>query len=303
VDHDDDDPAALTLRHNLAIGWRLRGDLQRAATTYERLVDDMTRVFGPEHPSTLATAFNLADCCAGSGASGRAVELYGGLLAVYRRTIGEDQINTLKVRRCLIEQGAGAGGESYEDLRVDLRRLLGAAHPETLAVRRAVASRRPETGELEVLLGDHLQTLGPRHADTMSVREHLASALGKAGRGLAAVAEFERLLADQLEVLGPDDPETLKTRHSVLLWHGGPGSDCQRPELLALLDDQTRVLGRDHPYALVTRGSLGLCHLQDGEPAAAAAIFEDLLADELRVLGPDDPQTVGTRHNLVVARG
>jgi hypothetical protein len=40
-----------------------------------------------------------------------------------------------------------------------------------------------------------------------------------------------------------------------------------------------------------------------GDPAGAAAAFEELLADRLRVLGADHPSTLTTRNDLAFCRG
>jgi hypothetical protein len=63
------------------------------------------------------------------------------------------------------------------------------------------------------------------------------------------------------------------------------------------------VLGPDHPDTLTTRINLAGMRGQAGDPAAAAAAYEDLLADRLRVLGPDHPDTLTTRNNLAYWRG
>ncbi|MEU4834097.1 tetratricopeptide repeat protein [Streptosporangium sp. NPDC023615] len=41
---------------------------------------------------------------------------------------------------------------------------------------------------------------------------------------------------------------------------------------------------------------------QVGDPAGAAAAFEELLTDRLRVLGPDHPDTLNSRSNLAYWR-
>jgi hypothetical protein len=68
--------------------------------------------------------------------------------------------------------------------------------------------------------------------------------------------------------------------------------------LWRLFPDRLRVLGPDHPDTLAIRGNLARWRGEAGDPAGAAAAFENLLADYLRVLGPDHPDTGTIRHNL-----
>jgi hypothetical protein len=65
----------------------------------------------------------------------------------------------------------------------------------------------------------------------------------------------------------------------------------------------TERLGPDHPDTLATRNDLAYWRGAAGDPAGAAAAFEELLADVLRVFGPDHHGTLTTRHNLAMWRG
>jgi hypothetical protein len=58
------------------------------------------------------------------------------------------------------------------------------------------------------------------------------------------------------------------------------------------------VLGPEHPDTLTARGNLAFWRGQAGDPAGAAAAFEQLLADRQRVLGPEHPNTLTTRSQL-----
>ena len=63
------------------------------------------------------------------------------------------------------------------------------------------------------------------------------------------------------------------------------------------------MLGPDHPDTLFTRSNLASWRGESGDPAGAAAAFEELLTDYLRVLGPDHPGTLAARNNLAYWRG
>jgi len=56
--------------------------------------------------------------------------------------------------------------------------------------------------------------------------------------------------------------------------------------------------GPDHVGTMSIRFHLAHWRGEAGEAAAAAAVFEELLADYLRVLGADHPATLATRRDL-----
>ncbi|GIJ58921.1 tetratricopeptide repeat protein [Virgisporangium aurantiacum] len=199
----------------------------------------------------------------------------------------------------------------WRDMCVVATRMLGADHPETMAVRNHLARWRAGAGDLagavaafEDLLADRLRVLGADHPDTLITRGNLARWQGEAGNPAAAVAATERLLADLLRVLGPDHLDSLAALGNLARWRGEAGdADGALAAFEDLLADRLRVLGADHPDTLTTRGNLARWRGEAGDPAAAVAAMEELLADRIRVMGADHPDTLGTRNNLAYWRG
>ncbi|MET7421540.1 tetratricopeptide repeat protein [Dactylosporangium sp. NPDC005555] len=76
--------------------------------------------------------------------------------------------------------------------------------------------------------------------------------------------------------------------------YGGPPD-----ESAWLLVDAERILGADHPDTLDTRRNLAHWRGLAGDPDAAVAGLDAVLADYVRVLGPDHPDTMQVRENLV----
>jgi tetratricopeptide (TPR) repeat protein len=64
----------------------------------------------------------------------------------------------------------------------------------------------------EPLLADLKRLLGADHPDTLAVRMSLALAYQRAGRMAEAITLFEQTLADRERVLGADHPDTLAVR-------------------------------------------------------------------------------------------
>jgi hypothetical protein len=278
---------------------------------YQDLHTTTARLFGPDHPDTLATRNNLAHWQGRTGDTAGAATAFELLLADRLRVLGPDHLDTLATRHSLAhwrgQAGDAAGAAAaYEQLLADRVRVLGPDHPDTLATRGNLARWQGQAGDaagaaaaLEQLLAGILQVLGPDHPHTLATRHSLAYWRGQAGDAAGAAGAFEQLLADAVRILGPDHPHTLATRGNLARWQGQAGDAAGAAAAYEqLLPDAERVLGPDHPDTLAARGNLARWRGEAGDAAGAAAAYGQLLADRIRMLGPDHLDTLSTRGNL-----
>jgi tetratricopeptide (TPR) repeat protein len=193
-----------------------------------------------------------------------------------------------------------------EPLLADLKRLLGADHPDTLAVRMSLALAYQRAGRMaeaitlfEQTLADRERVLGADHPDTLAVRISLANTYREAGRTAEAITLHEQNLADLERVLGAGHPDTLTTRNNLALAYRDAGRIAEAITLHEqTLADRERVLGTDHPQTLRTRTNLANDYQRAGRTAEAITLHEQTLTDQERVLGADHPNTLLTRNNL-----
>ncbi|MFE0147891.1 tetratricopeptide repeat protein [Nonomuraea sp. NPDC059007] len=61
---------------------------------------------------------------------------------------------------------------------------------------------------------------------------------------------------------------------------------------------QAETLGPEHPSTLAARANLAYWTGEAGDPAAARALYAELLPIRERVSGPEHPDTLTTRANL-----
>ena len=287
------------------------GQLTKAITTLQDLLDDQTRTLVPD-PNTLVTRYNLAYRLGQSGLVDQAIDAFRELLADCERVWGPDDPVTLSIRHnladCLGKSGrVDQAIVAYRELLADHVRVLGPDHPQTLGTRHNLAFRLGESGRVDQaydayweLLADCERVLGPDHPQTFATRDQLADCLGESGRVDQAIDAYRELLADHVRVLGPDHPHTLGTRHSLEVWLGVSGRVNEAiAAFRGLLADRVRVLGPDHPDTLMTRYILASWLGQSGRWDEAIAASRGLLADCERVLGPDHPHTLRTRNSLL----
>ncbi|WP_176449773.1 tetratricopeptide repeat protein [Geodermatophilus saharensis] len=211
-----------------------------------------------------------------------------------------------------LEAGRPAlAAQEYERTLVQVERLLGPDHPDTLITRGDLAFAYQDAGRLDQALPLYERTLadrdrlqGPDHPHTLTSRGNLAAAYHAAGRLDQALPLFERTLADHERLLGPDHPATLTSRNNVAAAYHDAGRTTEAlPLHERTLTDVERLLGPDHPHTLGSRHNLAFAYRAAGRLDEALPLYERTLADRERILGPDHPDTVTSRGNLAQGYG
>jgi tetratricopeptide (TPR) repeat protein len=184
-------------------------------------------------------------------------------------------------------------------------RLLGPGDPETLHIRRHLASiyglvdNQRSISLFQEALANCERGLGRDHHVTIGTRNHLAVQFARGGDVAQAVTVFEESLADCLRALGSDVSITLDTRNHLAeaLMQGG-NIDRATELLNQNIAECARVLESGHRITLRTRERLAAVHWAGGDQESAVALHEQNLADCEGGPGLDDPVTLDTRDTL-----
>jgi hypothetical protein len=232
-------PDTLAVRRELARWTGEAGDAAGARDQCVGLWPVTERVLGGEHLDALAARRELARWTWVAGDEAGAGDRWATLLPVLEQVLGRDHSAVEMTRRefsdltGLEKAKAGAlypvalvfriyqwvlGGDIYE-------RVLGADHPDTMAVWGTALSWTGEAGyaaysrnHFQVLLHRRERILGPGHPDTLLTRHEFARFTGMAGDAVGARDQFADLLPATERVLGPDHPRTLATRSNLTFW-------------------------------------------------------------------------------------
>ena len=238
-------------------------DLQR------RIAEARDRVFGPEHPDTLAARASLADWTGEAGDPGGAKDQFTALLPIRERILDPEDRDTLITRASLAGWTGQAGDpalarDQFTDLLPVIEQVFGPEHPETLTARASLARWTGQAGDaagardqftdlLPVI--EHL--LGPGHSEALTARHNLAHWTGQAGDAAGARDQFTDLLPVIEQVFGPGHPVALRARVGLAWWTGEAGDPAAaRDQFAALLPSIEQVFGREHPETLAARASL-----------------------------------------------
>jgi tetratricopeptide (TPR) repeat protein len=144
--------------------------------------------------------------------------------------------------------------------------------------------------------------LGPAHPDSLALVERLASAYIAAGRAAEAVAWYQRITADWARAFGPGHMRTLAARVNlgrVLVTAGLPEDAIA--VLASALSDCEHALGTDHPESQNTRDELAAAYRAAGQIGEAIRLYRRTLGDRERDAGPRNPATIATRQKLAAA--
>ncbi|MGW7605239.1 tetratricopeptide repeat protein [Streptomyces antimycoticus] len=183
------------LRRRLAY-WRGRaGDATGAAAELDQLLDELRQMFGSHHYEVHTTVRAAAYWRGRAGDAAGAIAGY------------ESGLPDVEIRRDLL----------YSD---DAVARLNTTYWRRRAEEGAVVDAASVVEQFEQRLAGTERVLGADHPDTLAVREHLARWRGRAGDGAGAVAEFEQLVIDMGRVLGADHPDTLAVREDLVRWRG-----------------------------------------------------------------------------------
>ncbi|MEV6305206.1 tetratricopeptide repeat protein [Actinoplanes sp. NPDC051861] len=308
-DHESDD--MLFVVDRAATYRQHQGQTKRAVEDFERVLSDLQRLLGADHPTTLTARNNLAYAYQSAGRVEAAVEELEKLVADQRRVLPADELNALVSRSNLAFAYRSAGRidaaiDVCEKALADIRRLLGEDHRFTLLSRNNVADLYTLVGrvdeaidEFERILADRRRVLGEDHPDTLVSRINLASAYQAAGRIEAATDECEKALTDSRRVLGEEHPDTLTVRNNLAgayLWQGR--TDEAIAEYRTVLVQRRRVLGDDHPDTFASWRNVAYACQAAGRVTEAIDEYERALTEAVPVLGPAHKTVLDMRTSL-----
>ncbi|MBE1497471.1 hypothetical protein H4696_004571 [Amycolatopsis lexingtonensis] len=291
------------------------GDPRAALPLTRRAYERHKDLLGDDHPSTLASANNLAVVLRDLGEHQQARGLHEDTLARWRRVRGDDHPSTLVSANQLASSLRSLGEyqqarDLHEDTFARSKRVRGDDHPSTLIAAHNLAADLTQLGEHQQARELHEDTLarckrvlGDDHPSTLISTNQLASSLRSLGEHQQARDLHEDTFARCRRVLGDDHPDTLIAANHLAADLRALGEFRRAREL----DEDTfarcrRVLGDDHPETLASAGFLAADLWALGEFRRARELDEDTFIRSKRVLGDDHPDTLAGARNLAAYR-
>jgi serine/threonine protein kinase/tetratricopeptide (TPR) repeat protein len=211
---------------SLAEAYRAIGRTQPAEDAAMRSLSIRQRLWGDEHPHTVAAMVIVADAMIARNRSKEAEPFRRRVYEVRRDRLGREHAATLNAAS---ELASTLGNlERYEeaepllfDTLIAKRRLLGENHPDVASTLEAIGILRSRQGRSEDAIAQFTEAIrvlrASQTADTnleMNVLSNLAVALSSAGRLQEAEVMLRDLVKIESKQLGPEASYTLNdTRH------------------------------------------------------------------------------------------
>ena len=209
-------------------------------------------------------------------------------------------------------QDAGLAGPAlawWRELATDSERILGPAHPDTLAAGGQLAAALLAAGHpaeavtwFGWLRSSRASMLGPDHPATLAAQVSLGRALTAAGQPGQALTALDEAAARSERAFGPQDAGTMAAREEYAAALLAAGKTTEAIRLYKrLLADRENLHRPGHPGTVAVRLQLAGALLAAGKARDAIAQHKAILAGREQTLGPDHPDTLAARAGLAAA--
>jgi CHAT domain-containing protein/tetratricopeptide (TPR) repeat protein len=243
-----------------------RGDYPATQAAAQKLLEEGTRVFGPNHPD-VAVALNLLGAASlRMGKFSEAEGYFRRMLAIYERGLGPEHEFT---------------AAALNSLALVLEKLGDYPGAETL-LKRAVAILEKK--------------LGREHPDTAVALSNLGRVLDQQGK----FADAGSRAAPARPPAGDADAARLAARASEALSRGQYAeAETLQHQVVAIHE---RTLGPEHPTTATSLSNLGNVLYLQGKHAEAEKVYQRALAIREKQLGENHPDVATSLNNLANAR-
>jgi len=299
------------VRHTLGKTFRGLGLLDESRKQLEAALVTERKLFGDEHPQTLATMNELALTLQDQGALPEAESLFRSLLDVHRKQSGSASNETATAANnlgwVLLSQGRAADAEAlFRESLATRRRLSGDEPPETLRTEVNLVSALQQLGRLDeaeplsrTAVDSSRRILGTHHPTTLYAIRERVWVLQQSNRLEEAEQLGHESLALDREVFGAEHPFTLQSMNNlaVVLYRRGKLSEAESLHR-ATLDVRRRTLGEDHPSTLESMNNLASVLYAQRKLDEAESLYRHVYDARRHVLGEDHPDTLAAAYNL-----
>ncbi len=211
---------------------------------------------------------------------------------------------------CLQDSGdVTAALQLMQKTLAEKKRLLGAAHADTIATMNNIAGVFADTGKFPESVALYTQALEllqsrpePNPSVTLTTRHNLAGVRLMMGDFQTAIPALEALLEKQKQVLGAEHRDIAATLNSLATALRVAGKSEQGlPLIEEALRINQKVLGPEHPSSLALVLTLATTLQELGKDDQALPFFEQVTRQRRLKLGNEHPETLWAINKLAVA--
>lgn len=241
------------------------GDTARAIERSTAVIDELTRIDGPESDGVVAWRTFRARALLEARRYREAEAEFAGLLVLRERLDGPDDPSVLRIRGNLA-RAIALGGHPAEALLI--------------------------AGQL---LTDRIRLFGEHDPQTLDARGHIANFHYLAGHKDTAIELYTDLLRDRTAVLGADHPATVRTGENLAAVRASTRRPADLDALRRRAFELEHRLGPEHERTLTAMAVLAeqLQYVDGWAESERIARYVEAARD--RTLGSDHPRTLSIR--------
>jgi tetratricopeptide (TPR) repeat protein len=279
---------------------REKGDYEAAARSGQKALELAEKAFGPDHPDTAGSVYNLGLIYVKLKKNAEAEPLFRRALEIVEKALGPDDPRVATALNALsslyfIQHRYREAEPFYKRLLAVREKSLGPDHPdvaETLYFLGGLYDFQDRDAEAEPLFRRSLaireKALGPDHPDVAVSLGALAGLYVDQDRDAEAEPLYKRAVAILEGSRGPNDP-SLAIRLVDLaktLQRQGRYAEAE-PLFKRAVAIQEKALGPDHPDVAESLNDFGVLYHIQGRFAEAEPLYKRSLAIREKALGPD----------------
>jgi tetratricopeptide (TPR) repeat protein len=264
-------------------------DVTGAAALLAKILNVSRGMFGEEHPATVSSMQNLAQCFSTLGDVHGAEVLLRKVVEIRRSAQGEEHPDVLAAMSLLAtslraQNDLSGAAELQRRVIAVSRRVLGEEHVNTLRsmgnLAAILAAQGDHCGTAQVeeeVLAVFRRVFGEEHPHTLGAMNNLAGTLQKLG-DLNRAVELQRIvLAMSRKILGEEHAQTLTSMNNLALTLRDQGEIEEATELFrTVVSVSPRVLGEGHSNMLVSMSNLEGVLAAQGEHKEAAELEQQM---------------------------
>jgi len=287
------------------------GKYAEATQIVIRLLANLEKTLGPEHPQVATSLNDLAELYRAQGRYSEAEPLYRRSLAIREKALGPEhldvgqQLNNLALLYWVQGRYAEAARLFQRSLTIH-EKVLGPEHPDVGTALNNLALMYQNEGryaDAEPLYKRSLaireKAFGPEHQEVGNSLNNLASLYQNEGRYADAEPLQKRGLAIQEKVLGPEHPDVAMLLNNLaeLYQNEGRYADAE-PLYKRSLAIYEKTLGSEHPNLAQLLNNLAALLGRQQRYEEAEPLYKRSLAIREQALGPEHPDVGNSLNNL-----
>jgi tetratricopeptide (TPR) repeat protein len=289
------------------------GKFKEAVSLLEQMVKIQEKTLTEDHPSRLASQYELAGAYQANGQAKQALSILEQVVKIRKQTLAEDHLDRLasqhELARAYAINGQIQKAVSLLEQVVKIQKqILKEDHPSRLASQRTLAIIYQANGQiqeavslLEQVVKIQKQILKRDHPSQLASQYELAGAYQANGQIKQALLILEPVVKIREQTLAEDHLERLASQHKLAETYQADGQITAAILLLEqVVKIEKQILKEDHPSRLASQQALAIAYRANKQVQKAISLLEQVVKIKEQILKEDHPSRLASQYTLAI---